>query len=552
MKIAFIGDNSTQFLIKKFKSICSECSVYEGLYNSIDTEILNVTGDLYNFTPDVLVIHESYFAFQDFFYSITDDERKSIFFNEKSQRLLDLYTFVKSNLPNVKIIYPLIHEYDDSVFGTNSLKFKKSLLYQTRKYNNSIIDFASDHDDLILLHPINYKDSTLNNRNILYFNADLHFSLEFIGFLADRIFQIVKSLKAQMIKCIVLDLDNTLWGGIVGEDGPMGIKVSGQGEGKFYKKFQLWLRQLKERGIILTVCSKNDDHIAKEPFQINNEMILKLDDFAVFVANWENKADNITLIKETLNIGYDSILFIDDNPAEREIVSQKLPMVVVPDLPEDFTDTLDFLIRRNYFEVRSISDNDKLRTGQYKAEFERVKLKSNFSSIDDYLKSLDMFAKLNSFTVEDAERISQLSLRSNQFNLRTIRYGKDEILNMINSDSYFTFSLRLSDKFGDHGLVAIAIVKLNEKQEAFLDSLLMSCRVLKRGVEAFLMNKIVEELKKRSVHTLIGEYLPTVKNGLVKNFLTDHQFHYSIENNLHSIKIDQFEIINNYINESKN
>jgi FkbH-like protein len=332
----------------------------------------------------------------------------------------------------------------------------------------------------------------------------------------------------------------------------MGIKVSGQGEGKFYRKFQLWLRQLKERGIILAVCSKNDDHIAKVPFQINSEMILRLDDFALFIANWENKADNITLIKETLNIGYDSILFIDDNPAEREIVFQKLPMVVVPDLPEDFTDTLDYLIRRNYFEVRSISDNDKNRTGQYKAEYERVKLKSNYSSIDDYLKSLDMIANLSSFTVEDAERISQLSLRSNQFNLRTIRYSKDEILNIIKSDSYYTYSLRLCDKFGDHGLVAIAIVKLDEKHEAFLDSLLMSCRVLKRGVEAYLMNKIIEELKERSVYNLIGEYLPTTKNGLVQNFLTDHQFQYSLENNLYSIKIDQFKTIKNYINESTN
>ena len=552
MKIAFIGDNSIQFLIKNFSSNCTECSIYEGLYNSIDTEILNVEGDLYKYEPDVIVIHESYFSFQEIFYSIEEDDVKIQFYKEKSERLINLYTFVKSNLPKVRLIYPLIHEYDDSVYGTYSLKYKKSLLYQIRKYNNIIIDYASTNEDFLLIHPINYKDSTLNNNNNLYFNADLHFSLEYINFLSDRIYQIVRSLKAHMIKCVVLDLDNTLWGGIVGEDGPLGIKVSGQGEGKFYKKFQLWLRQLKERGIILTVCSKNDDHIAKEPFQINGEMILRLDDFALFVANWENKADNITLIKETLNIGYDSILFIDDNPAEREIVSQKLPMVVVPDLPEDFTDTLDFLIKRNYFEVRSFSENDKKRTSQYKAEYERIKLKSNYTSIDDYLKSLDMVAKLNSFTVEDAERISQLSLRSNQFNLRTIRYSKDEILNIINSDSYFTYSLRLSDKFGDHGLVAIAIVKLNDKHEAFLDTLLMSCRVLKRGVEACLMNKIVEELKKRSVHTLIGEYLPTVKNGLVQNFLTDHQFHYSLENNLYSIKIDQFKTIKNYINESTN
>jgi FkbH-like protein len=452
----------------------------------------------------------------------------------------------------VRVIYPLIHEYDDSVFGTHSLKFEKSLLYQLRKYNNTVIDFAIRHDDFLLLNPINYKDTTLNNNNNLYFNADLHFSLEYIEYLSDRIFQIVKSLKAQMIKCIVLDLDNTLWGGIVGEDGPLGIKVSGQGEGKFYKKFQLWLRQLKERGIILAVCSKNDDQIAKEPFEINSEMILRLDDFALFIANWENKADNITLIKETLNIGYDAIMFLDDNPAEREIVRQKLPIVIVPDLPDDFTDTLDYLIRRNYFEVRSISENDKNRTDQYKAEYERIKLKSNYSSIDDYLKSLNMTAKLNPFTAEDAERISQLSQRSNQFNLRTVRYSKDDILRIMESDSYFSCSVRLIDKFGDHGLVALAIVKLYDSHEAFLDSLLMSCRVLKRGVEDLLLNKIVEELKKRSVHNLIGEYLPTTKNGLVQTFLADHQFHYSSETNLYSIRIDQFKTINNYINESTN
>lgn len=552
MRIAFLGDNSIQFLIKKFTSLCSECSIYEGLYNSIDTEILNIEGDLYKFEPDIIFIHESYFALQENFYSIREDDRKCNFNNEKSQRLIELYIFIKSSLPKVRVIYPLIHEYDDSVFGTHSLKFEKSLLYQLRKYNNTVIDFAIRHDDFLLLNPINYKDSTLNNNNNLYFNADLHFSLEYIEYLSDRIFQIVKSLKAQMIKCIVLDLDNTLWGGIVGEDGPLGIKVSGQGEGKFYKKFQLWLRQLKERGIILAVCSKNDDQIAKEPFEINSEMILRLDDFALFVANWENKADNITLIKETLNIGYDAIMFLDDNPAEREIVRQKLPIVIVPDLPDDFTDTLDYLIRRNYFEVRSISENDKNRTNQYKAEYERIKLKSNYSSIDDYLKSLNMIAKLNPFTVEDAERISQLSQRSNQFNLRTVRYTKDDILKIMDSDSYFSCSVRLIDKFGDHGLVALAIVKLQDRNEAFLDSLLMSCRVLKRGVEDLLLNKIVEELKKRSVYNLIGEYLPTDKNRLVQSFLADHQFHYSVETNLYSIRIDQFKTINNYINESTN
>ena len=552
MKIAFIGDNSIQFLLKQFITIFPECFTYEGLYNSIDTEILNMSGNLYKFEPDFIIIHESYFTFQDIFYSIQDDKKKLNFYNEKSQRLLDLYIYIKSNLPNARIIYPLIHEYDDSVYGTNSLKFNKSFLYQIRKYNNIIIDFATNHDDFLLLHPINYKDSTLNNNNNLYFNVDLHFSIEYINFFADRIYQIVKSYNSQMIKCIVLDLDNTLWGGIVGEDGPLDIKISGQGEGKFYKKFQLWLRQLKERGILLTVCSKNDEHIAKEPFERNTEMILKLEDFALFIANWENKADNIKLIKETLNIGYDSILFIDDNPAEREVVCQKLPMVLVPKLPDDFTDTLDFLIRKNYFEVRTISDNDKNRTIQYKLEYERIKSKSNFSSIDDYLKSLDMIASINPFLIEDAERISQLTLRSNQFNLRTIRYSKTDILNIMKSNSYLTYTVRLSDKFGDHGLIALAIIKLNEDNTAFLDSLLMSCRVLKRGVEDFLMNKILEDLRKKSIYKLIGEYLPTSKNTLVQNFLNDYQFLYFLDTNLYINQVNQYKPIKNYINESTN
>ena len=550
MNVSFLGDNSIQFLVKKFTERSIDCNIYEGLHNSIDTEILNNDGELYAFKPDIIVIHESFFTYQDNFYLIKDDETKLKFYKERSQRIIELFNFAKRILPNVKIIYPLLHEYDDSIFGTHSIKLENSLFYQIRKYNNTIIDYAFKNDDFLIINPLNFKEENLNNSNNLYFNADLHFSLEYIEFIADRIYQIIKSLKGQIIKCVVLDLDNTLWGGIVGEDGPMGIKISGQGEGKFHRKFQLWLRQLKSRGIILAVCSKNDEHIAKEPFEINKEMILKLEDFTVFIANWENKADNITVIKETLNLGYDAFLFIDDNPAEREIVRQKLPDVQVPELPSDFTDSLDYLIRLNFFETRTIPKIDIDRTALYKAEFERVKMKAKYSSIDDYLKSLQMVASINPFTLDDAERISQLSFRSNQFNLRTIRYSKDKIISFINSSSHLTFSVRLKDKFGDHGLVAIAIVKIINKKSAFLDSFLMSCRVLKRGVESFLINEIINKLNNLSVDFLIGEYLPTNKNGLVKNFLTNHQFKKIAESGQNTVQVKKFKTIKNNINES--
>jgi FkbH-like protein len=206
----------------------------------------------------------------------------------------------------------------------------------------------------------------------------------------------------------------------------------------------------------------------------------------------------------------------------------------------------------NLFETRTIPKKDIDRTALYKAEFERVKMKVKYSSIDDYLKSLHMIASINPFILDDAERISQLSFRSNQFNLRTIRYSKDEIINIINSSSHLTFSVRLKDKFGDHGLVAIAIVKIINNKHAFLDSLLMSCRVLKRGVESFLMNKIIDKLNNLSVNLLIGEYLPTNKNILVKNFLTDHQFKSFTELGQNSIQVVKFKTIKNSINESSN
>lgn len=548
MKVAFLGDNAIQFLLSRFKLRAKDCILFEGTYKSTDTDILDSSSELYKFSPDIVVIHESFFTFQENFYIHSDINQENDFSDKQSHRLFNLFTIIKSKLPKVKIVYPLILEYDDGIYGSHSLKVRSSLLYQIKRYNNLLVDFACKEDDFILIHPINYLDKNLNRSNSLLNTADLHFSIEYLDFIAGRIIHILDSLKAIIIKCVVLDLDNTLWGGIIGEDGLNGIKIGGSGEGKFYRRFQLWLKQLKKRGIILAVCSKNDEQIAKEPFLHNPEMVLKLNDISLFIANWDNKADNIKQIKETLNLGYDSFLFLDDNPAEREIVRQRLPSVNVPELPSDMTEALDFLIEQNFFETRSISSNDESRTDQYKAEFERVKAQATYSSIDDYLESLNMTAIVKKFTHEDSERISQLSMRSNQFNLRTVRYSYSDVIELIDSPSYLTYTLRLKDKFGDHGLVAIAVVRLLEPTTVLLENFLMSCRVLKRGVEGFLINKIVRDIAGLGKATLVGEYIRTPKNSLVENFLEDHQFFFDGSKTI--LDVNKFSDIKNYIHES--
>lgn len=243
-------------------------------------------------------------------------------------------------------------------------------------------------------------------------------------------------------------------GGIVGDDGWENIQVGhGLGIGKAFSEFQQWVKKLKKRGIIIAVCSKNDEKKAKEPFEKNPEMVLKLDDIAVFVANWENKANNIHTIQSILNISFDSMVFLDDNPFERNMVRENVAGVTVPELPEDPSDYLEFLYSQNLFETASYSEDDKERTKQYQVEAKRVSMQKSFTNDADFLKSLDMVSVVKGFDKFNIPRVAQLSQRSNQFNLRTVRYTDAEIFAIEKNDNYVTFSFTLKDKFGDNGLI---------------------------------------------------------------------------------------------------
>jgi FkbH-like protein len=418
-----------------------------------------------------------------------------------------------------RIIISNIIEYQDGVFGNFAHKTTASLLFQSKKFNYDLMNIVSRQGNVFVLD-INMLALQNGIKYLvdekIYISTGIDISIQAVPQLAFQFVQIIKAISGRINKCLILDLDNTLWGGVIGDDGIEEIEIGRLGIGKAFTRFQLWIKALKERGIILAICSKNNEEIAKDPFLKHPEMILSLNDIAVFVANWENKANNIKHIQSVLNIGFDSMVFIDDNPFERSMVRENISGITVPELPEDPSEYVSFLASLNLFETSSYSENDLKRTGQYKEEEERVKIKKHFVNENDFLQSLKMTSNIELFTKFNIPRVGQLIQRSNQFNLRTIRYTENEISVFADSKNYIDLTFTLKDKFGDYGLIAVVIIHKKEEL-GFIDTWIMSCRILKRGVEKFILNKLIEIAKLHNLKKLIGEHVPTPKNDLVKD-----------------------------------
>lgn len=340
---------------------------------------------------------------------------------------------------------------------------------------------------------------------------------------ADSVASIIKAIFGKTKKCLVLDLDNTLWGGVIGDDGPSGIKIGKEtAEAEAYTDFQGYIKGLKERGVILAVCSKNDPANAKEGFA-HPDSVLNLDDFSVFLANWDPKHENIRAISAALNIGMDSLVFIDDNPVEREIVRVQAPEVAVPEMGSHIGDYINVLDKTGYFETVSLSADDLMRTNFYAANNLRLNLQSTYANYDQFLKSLEMKAEIKPFTPLYLDRITQLINKTNQFNLTTRRYTKAEVEHALQSDRYITLYGRLTDKFGDNGLVSVMIGEIRDA-DLHLDLWLMSCRVLKRGLEEAMFNSLMAVSQLKNINTIYGYFYPTAKNGMVSGLFEQMGF----------------------------
>ncbi len=329
--------------------------------------------------------------------------------------------------------------------------------------------------------------------------------------------RIIGALFGRTAKCLVVDLDNTLWGGVVGDDGVEGLNI-GEGDpvGEAFKAFQEYLLRLKERGVLLAVCSKNDESNALAPFAQRPEMILKRGDFAAFKANWDPKPQNLRAIADELNLGLDAFVFVDDNPAERAAVRQQLPEIEIVELTNDPADYPRLLDEAGCFEVTALSAEDEQRTRQYQDNALRQQFQASTGDFTSYLATLQQKAVVAPFEPKHLDRITQLLNKSNQFNLMTRRLSRSEVEALMNDRNGLTAYVRLADRFGDNGLISVFTGR-REQDVLWIDDWLMSCRVLDRGVPQLLCNYVVEQARKRGVEALHGVYRPTPKNGMVRD-----------------------------------
>ena len=520
VNISLLSDQSCQFLTKSVKGYgikkFFDFTVWEAPIDQIDNQILNQDSEFHNNDFDITILFESSHSLLKKYNSTPN---KANFSDEQFKRVENLLERLLTFNLN-KIILFNYYELNDRVFGNFSSKNQESFIYHLRRLNFLISEFTSTVNRVSILD-ISSIQNRIGSENMfdssLYINYGMVLNLDSLPYISKNIVDIISSFNSIFNKCLIVDLDNTMWGGIIGDDGIENIKLGNLGIGKSFVDFQYWIKKLKERGIIICVCSKNNEDIAKNVFINHPDMVLSLEDISIFIANWNTKVENIKNIQKTLNINFDSIVFIDDNPFERNSVKDNIPGITVPELPKDPTNYLDYLCKENLFETVSLSTLDKDRTKLYQTEYERVKSKSKYTDLSNYMSSLKMKSKVESLNSYNIPRVSQLSQRSNQFNLRTIRYTDDELIKIMNSRDSYGLVYDLKDKFGDHGIISFLILKKTSTNEVFIENWAMSCRVLERGMENFIINYLLDFCKSHDIELIVSEYLETPKNTLVKN-----------------------------------
>ena len=545
VKMAVVADWSVQMLCQAIRGFAYtkglNVQIYEGSYDQMESELLDPTSSLYAFEPDYILVFPCAEKLREKFFHTSEDLRPSLA-QKEAHRIKMLCESAGSN-SSAKIILSNYCEIHDGIYGNHAALVQASFTNIQREVNQKICQFAAGDSrvfllDISALQGIYGRQSMHDPR--LYYASKTVFAIDFLPVLAEQIIKIVNVILGSVKKCIITDLDNTLWGGVIGDDGLEGIQIGSYGLGMVYSDLQAWIKEHAKRGVAVAVCSKNNEDTAKEPFEKHQEMVLRLEDISVFVANWDDKATNIKRIQKILNIGFDSMVFLDDNPFERELVRTMLPEVTVPELPEDPAEYLTYLQQLALFETVYVSDEDKNRTRLYRQEADRLQLEQQVSSIDEYLESLQLRATARPFDGYSIPRAAQLSQRSNQFNLRTKRYTEQDLEFFAqHPEKFVTFTVSLKDKFGEYGIISVVILEKRDDKTLFLDTLFMSCRVLKRSVEEYVFNKMVKFAAEQGIETILGEYLPTKKNAMVKDLLGKYGFEeYAADENGTSWKLD--------------
>lgn len=522
IRIAVLGSYSIQYYVKTLRYELHqrgiEAAMYEGEYNGIEMDVLDDNSAFYKFQPDVVILLPYYRDIRRFPGMFETREKVS----EMVRNQLDYYQKIwerihgklQCQILQSNIVIPPIRQLGNL---ENRYCFSKTRFYN--EINTGLSDTEKSYVTVL-----DYEALAVNFGKKKWFDESEYY-LTKMGFHLDCLPQVISftasvvcSLKGKVRKCLVLDLDNTLWGGVVGDEGWEGIQLDpNHAVGEAYRDFQQYVLSLKERGVILAVCSKNEENAAREPFEKNEHMILKLSDIACFVANWEDKASNLRRIAAELNIGTDSLVFFDDNPAEREIVKKYIPEAQVIEVPPDPADYVSAMEDAFPFEWPQLTKEDISRNNSYLENGKREALLTSFVDYDEYLKALDMRGRAALLEGADVARFSQLINKSNQFNLRTQRYTEGEILGFMRDESYRCLSVKLKDTFSEYGIISCVVLKIVDK-ECFIDTWVMSCRVLKRGVERMMFKKILETAEQAGCTHIKAEYIRTNKNAMVSDF----------------------------------
>jgi FkbH-like protein len=520
-------------LNETIKVKCSElkvgCDTFYGGYNRYNEEILNSKSNLYSFSPDVcFLILDTRNILGDLFYypyNLSVDKRREFIQNKINELNNLIKSFKEKSNSKLVISNFIIPTY--SPYGIFETKTDYGLQEMVFDLNHKLNNICRDENS-IYVYDINGFVSKHGEENVFdfqqYFFGDVKISLSYIPILANDLLGYIKPTLGLNKKCIVLDLDNTLWGGIVGEDGFNKIKLGPQPPGNTYVEFQKYLLSLHERGIILAVNSKNNLDDAIEVINNHPNMILRENHFGCLKINWNDKVTNLKEIAQELNIGLDSIVFIDDDPVNRDFVRETLPEVLTIELPKDPSLYVSTLTELNDFHVIKITEEDKQRGKMYTQQRMRVESEKNSTSFEEYLKQLNIkihIKKADEFTIP---RISQLTLKTNQFNLTTKRYQEEDIKTFSQDKKKIVGCARIEDKFGDNGITSVFIVKKDNEEEWIIDTFLLSCRVIGRGVEEGILDYIINEARKNNVKRIIGNFIPTKKNKPSESFLPNFGF----------------------------
>ena len=534
VRIAFLSNFTITGIAEIMKSLCFEYGIYAecytSLYNQYAQDILNKSSELYNFKPDVIFILldiENLFGDNYYFYYRMNVQQRNDFIQENFDEIKGLIRILEENT-NAKIIVNnlLVPNYSSRGIIENKQEFgiKKGVCHF-----NDMLELLSINNSKLFIFDMNLFCSRIGYEFVydqkMSYLGDMKISPSGLVKLSSKYMGYIIPLMSITKKCIVLDLDNTLWGGIVGEEGIENIKLGPEKEGKPFMDFQKRLLELFERGVILAINSKNNYEDAIEVIKNHKYMILKEHHFASMKINWQDKITNMKEIAKELDIGLDSLVFIDDDKTNREFVKEFLPEILVLDIPEDHCFYPSIIENLVVFNLFNITDDDLNRGRMYADQNKREQFKAEITDVGSFLKQLKIKVNIIKVGKMTIPRVAQLTQKTNQFNLTTKRYQEENIQNFLESGDYVIKCINVNDRFGDYGITGVIIVRKHDDEEYWnIDTFLLSCRILGKNIEFSLMQNLIDDAKKAGVKRIHGKFVSTKKNKPAENFLEECGF----------------------------